>query len=173
MKITRSFKTPISRIIDEGIRINNRDKNTLLNSKSEHFGPSVKRKVLENVTECPKCKYRCRSEYSLKNHLKTHTTNTKLSCVKCEDTFSSVSDLQKHNNSVHKDKDFKCNVCQVTLDSLCDLKEHVKSAHKRGSYSCEKCSDKFNSISDLKNHLMTHTTDKNMVAYFVENVSRQ
>ena len=78
IKITKTFKTPMSRIIDEGIRIKNRDRTTLLNSKSEHYGPSVKRKVLENMVECDYCKYKGRSEFGLKKHMKLVHTNKSL-----------------------------------------------------------------------------------------------
>ena len=48
MKIVGRFRDPMSRIIDESIRINNRDPETLLNSKTEFYGPAIRRKVLEN-----------------------------------------------------------------------------------------------------------------------------
>ena len=44
MKVRGSFKTPLSRIINEGIRIKNIPQYNLLNSKNEHFGPSIARK---------------------------------------------------------------------------------------------------------------------------------
>ena len=47
MKITGRFKSAMARQIDEGIRIQNDPPNSLLNSKSEFYGPAVKRKVLE------------------------------------------------------------------------------------------------------------------------------
>ena len=53
MKIVGRFKDPMNRQIDEAIRINNREPKTLLNSKSEFHGPSVKRKVLENRRTSP------------------------------------------------------------------------------------------------------------------------
>ena len=45
MKVRGTFKTPLSRIINEGIRIKNMPPKNLLNSKNEHFGPSVLRKI--------------------------------------------------------------------------------------------------------------------------------
>ena len=47
MKITGKFKSAMARQIDEGIRIQNRHPNELLNSKSEFYGPAIKRKILE------------------------------------------------------------------------------------------------------------------------------
>ena len=51
MKLTGRFKTPMTRIIDEAIRIQNQDPKTLLNSKSEYHGPAVKRKIIEGKTK--------------------------------------------------------------------------------------------------------------------------
>ena len=47
MKITGSFRKPLGRIIDEGLRIKHTKKEELLNSKNEFFGPSVKRRTLK------------------------------------------------------------------------------------------------------------------------------
>ena len=47
MKIVGKFKNPLSRIINEAIRIKNKDPELLLNSKAEFHGPSLKRKVFE------------------------------------------------------------------------------------------------------------------------------
>ena len=47
MKITGRFQTAMSRQIDEGIRIQGKNPETLLNSKNEFYGPAVKRKILE------------------------------------------------------------------------------------------------------------------------------
>ena len=45
MKLAGVFKTPLERIINEGVRIKERKPEELLNSKMEFFGPSVKRKT--------------------------------------------------------------------------------------------------------------------------------
>ena len=47
MKLMGTFETPLQRIIHEGVRIKQREPKTLMNSKMEYFGPSVRRK---NVT---------------------------------------------------------------------------------------------------------------------------
>ena len=47
MKITGKFKNPLSRQIDESLRIRNSLPGSLLNSKAEFHGPCIKRKVLE------------------------------------------------------------------------------------------------------------------------------
>ena len=47
MKVVGKFKTPMNRQVNEGIRIQNKDPNTLMNSKGEFYGPAIQRKVLE------------------------------------------------------------------------------------------------------------------------------
>ena len=74
MKMTKSFTKPISRIIDEGIRIKNRPKGTLLNTKHEYFAPSVKRKVVEYSNECDLCGKKFGNPISLKNHKSIYFT---------------------------------------------------------------------------------------------------
>ena len=48
MKIVGKFVSPLNRLIDESIRIRNTKPTSLLNSKSEFYGPCIKRKVYEN-----------------------------------------------------------------------------------------------------------------------------
>ena len=47
MKVVGTFKTPLQRIINEGVRIKARKPEDILNSKSEYHGPSVRRKTLK------------------------------------------------------------------------------------------------------------------------------
>ena len=47
MKVVGKFKTPISRQINEGVRIKNKNPADILNSKAEFHGPAIQRKVLE------------------------------------------------------------------------------------------------------------------------------
>ena len=48
MKILGKFKDPLSRQIRESLEIKNREPASLLNSKSEFYGPCVKRKVYDS-----------------------------------------------------------------------------------------------------------------------------
>ena len=45
MKKAGNFKTPLARIINEGLRIMKTKPSNLLNSKNEHYGPSIRRKT--------------------------------------------------------------------------------------------------------------------------------
>ena len=47
MKIVGKFKSSLNRQIDESLRIRNKPPGLILNSKSEFYGPVVKRKVFE------------------------------------------------------------------------------------------------------------------------------
>ena len=51
MKVVGRFKTAMNRQLDEGIRIQNKDPKSILNSKNEYYGPAIKRKILEGKTK--------------------------------------------------------------------------------------------------------------------------
>ena len=46
VKVTGSFKTPLRRILNEGVRISKREDEELMNSKKEFFGPAITRKMI-------------------------------------------------------------------------------------------------------------------------------
>ena len=47
MKVVGRFNSALARQIEESLRLRNKDQSTLLNSKSEFYGPVIKRKVYE------------------------------------------------------------------------------------------------------------------------------
>ena len=75
IKVTKSFTRPLPRIINEGLRIKNSEKGSLLNSKNEYFGPAVKRKVVENQLECEECGNKVNNNYNLRKHKRSHHKN--------------------------------------------------------------------------------------------------
>ena len=48
MRISGRFKNPMTRQLDEAIRIQKTPTNALLNSKKEFYGPAIQRKALTN-----------------------------------------------------------------------------------------------------------------------------
>ena len=106
MTLTNCFKNPISRIINEGIRIKNKDPKTLLNSKSEFYGPSVKRRSA-GTEQCHLCGYNTNNPNNLKVHI----------------------------FYVHEIEKFKCNVCSVAVNKKNNLKIHMQEVHERKSKS--------------------------------------
>ena len=69
MELRGKFNNPLSRIINEGIRIKDTNPNNLLNSKNEHFGPSIQRKS-ENIIKCNVCRKSVKSHTQLNNHVR-------------------------------------------------------------------------------------------------------
>ena len=53
MKVVGRFKTAMNRQIDESVRIQRKNKTNLLNSKSEYYGPVIRRRVLEERKRKP------------------------------------------------------------------------------------------------------------------------
>ena len=57
MKITKKFKDPLTRQANEAVRINNRNKTELLNSRNEFNHPAIPRIMIEKPTDFKKKKY--------------------------------------------------------------------------------------------------------------------
>ena len=65
--------------INEGIRIKNKDEKSLLNSKAEYYGPSVKRKSFVTVThKCKSCYYKTDKPDQLERHIQDIHIHKKL-----------------------------------------------------------------------------------------------
>ena len=101
MKVTKSFHKPINRIINEGIRIKNRNRSTLLNSKNEHYGPRVKRKIVENMKECNICGSRFKSEYTFKMHTESVHESNNIQCETCQIIFKTIDHMNRHKENEH------------------------------------------------------------------------
>ena len=152
MKLVKTFKDPLSRIINEGIRIKNKERSSLLNSKSEHYGPSVKRKVIENLKECERCDKRFNSEQGLQKHIKTHHDIQIFKCDQCETSFKTLTHLNSHMDNDHR---------------------LVDAVEKLNLHGCPNCSVVFNTLSQLSIHLESnHVSVDNMSVNFVENSTK-
>ena len=101
--VTNTFKKPLSRIIDEGLRIKNLNKNSLLNSKSEYYGPSIQRKkTYEDQFECEVCKNTVNSKYWLNEHMRNVHSEGKSSCPKCDYETDTKDILNRHMRTEHR-----------------------------------------------------------------------
>ena len=99
---TGSFKTAVSRQINEGIRIKNRDNKTLLNSKAEFHGPSVGRKVIDDTYKCNKCTWKFKTIHNLRYHMEVQHSLYK--CKECGEMCTDRKGLKKHMNIEYKNK---------------------------------------------------------------------
>ena len=80
----RNRSRKINRQIEEAIRSKNHDKETILNLKSEFYGPSMRRRILEGkVEECDKCNFKAEYRTALINHKKSAHENIELHCEQC------------------------------------------------------------------------------------------
>ena len=57
MKITRKFKDPLTRQANEAVRINNRNKMELLNSRNEFNHPAIPRIMVEKTSNFKNTKF--------------------------------------------------------------------------------------------------------------------
>ena len=84
MQITKKFKDPLTRQANEGVRINNRNKNELLNSKTEFNHPPIPRITVERK---PFFKKKFNKMYVPRNELNPNPTPV----IQCPSDNSSLS----------------------------------------------------------------------------------
>ena len=121
MELTGTFRKVTSRLINEGVRIKNRDRNSLLNSKSAFYGPAVKRKTYEKSSyKCHKCQNSFTFKDQLENHKKDHESQP-YGCQRCDKTFISKVDLRKHKNIHEGNKPYVCELCKVKFSDEKDI----------------------------------------------------
>ena len=146
MILTGTFNKTTERIIEEGIRIKNHEKETLLNSKSEFHGPSVTRRIAEGKgEECDKCMFKSKYRTTMLNHKKSVHVNTVLHCDQCRTSFNENDRFQQHVRDIHqRDKSlesklkFKCDNCQEDVETKEKLDRHAMDKHKERQISKHK-----------------------------------
>lgn len=80
--------------------------------------------------KCPKCDYRCKTGWTLKNHLTTHTNKRPFPCLDgCGKRFKTSHALNAHQ-LVHTDeRPFGCDSCIYAAKDKESLKNHVRNFH--------------------------------------------
>ena len=145
MVMTNPFKTPLSRIINEGIRIKNREKNSLLNSKAEHYGSSVKRRGTELVqNKCNQCNFKTTSKKLLGNHRKQHHENIPVACKKHEENVKRKEQLEAHKQMNHERNPNECDQCDNETRDRKNFNEHHARKHIGKSFNDNLSTQQFN-----------------------------
>lgn len=119
---------------------------------------------------CVECDKSFKSEYILKNHLKTALIHVNykelpLACSHCDKRFSSQRDVTRHTNRIHLNvKPYECDKCDKAYVNLWSLNEHKKSTHEGYKrplrYPCPMCDKIFLRNHILKNHIRVHTGER-------------
>merc|ERR1719347_393500 len=69
------------------------------------------------------CEYKCRDNYQLKVHMRSHTKEKPFHCVKCDFRSSKKEDCKRHMSSCKGPK-YRCNNCEATFKSRSGINDH-------------------------------------------------
>ncbi|XP_050416426.2 uncharacterized protein LOC126830168 [Patella vulgata] len=96
----------------------------------------------------------------LKQHQRSHVSDTSLKCSHCSEQFLKKSQL-KHHIKKHSDvRNFQCAQCGKMFRFKSNLTSHMNSHNGIKPYNCEFCSKAFQSLSEQRIHHRIHSGDK-------------
>ena len=110
-------------------------------------------------TQCGRC---YATDKSLKDHIKTHSSQKKFVCAECGKHYSSKTALSTHMWTHSTEPRHRCSVCGKAFLWYVTWKRHLWS-HGIGinqSHNCPVCTKCFASPYLLRDHLMTHSGEK-------------
>ena len=108
---------------------------------------------------CPQCKKICKTEDSVKKHIKYIHTNPKdKECSVCHQKFAYSSYLLAHISNVHRVKPleefFYCNLCDQKLKSATTLRIHKRMHTGEKPFKCEACEKTFRQHTHRRSHTL-------------------
>ena len=79
--------------------------------------------VVKKSISCEMCDYKCRDNYQLKVHMRSHTKEKPFHCSMCDFKSSKKEDCKRHMASCKGPK-YKCNTCQAAFKSRSSVNDH-------------------------------------------------
>jgi KRAB domain-containing zinc finger protein len=141
--------------------------------------------------KCDKCEKSFKHNYTLRDHLETHTETMNFQCNLCNmKKFKTKLYLTRHIRNIHSNEvfpyscgqcgislktdidlrqhesvhstSFKCNLCDTVFQNVPSIVDHIKSAHSNmHPFSCVQCGKSFKSRHYLKSHEEIHNINTN------------
>ncbi|GIY39335.1 hypothetical protein CDAR_536251 [Caerostris darwini] len=109
--------------------------------------------------KCKFCDKTYACNYSLSEHLLTHTGNKPYQCNKCDKCFTYRFQLCEHN--IHTgERPYSCSQCDKSFANKRTLTKHLHIHSSKKLYSCTKCGKCFVYYSELNRHIRTHSGEK-------------
>lgn len=102
---------------------------------------------------CPKCQFRCVSEFALQRHSKACEQYT---CEVCGRSLKNLSSYRHHVQSHSSIKPFSCETCGQTFKYRQNLRDHLPRHTGIKTHQCKECPKSFYSNAELQDHIRRH-----------------
>lgn len=111
---------------------------------------------------CNRCLITFREKKSWINHQREGTELQFFKCKYCNESTAWMCVLKEHMKTHIGEKRLSCNICSKNFSSNSLLNKHSKIhiAKNKRQHACNKCPKKFNTTASLNRHTLTHTGEK-------------
>ena len=147
-------------------------------SKEDDAKMNKEDEVLNSSFKCHLCNEVFNSNYSLINHMKTHSRTKPVSqifCNSCDTTFETQENKNEHDLKYHE---WNCNDCSYQTNNRSDLFNHLQlTCHQpsgihevtSNNFVCSSCDGQFESSQLLRNHIKANHKADEICRYFLRN----
>ncbi|NXX21185.1 ZN142 protein, partial [Podargus strigoides] len=116
--------------------------------------------MVNTVSPCPDCGYKCKWVNQLKYHMTKHTGLKPYCCDECDYRTNRADALRVHKETRHQEaRSFICEQCGKAFKTRFLLKTHLKKHSEEKPYVCNACGRAFRWAAGLRHHYLTHTNE--------------
>lgn len=121
-----------------------------------------KHSVEKRKFACEICGKRYVYQFTLKQHLDSHTGNKPYKCDVCDKSFPHLAYIKIHMRFHTGERPYQCSLCGETFITSSKLSSHMRRRHVGNwkAHQCQICDKKFQYPRQLREHKVTHTNDR-------------